>query len=148
MNFQKESFESYYKDAEKLLYLHWREVAHYQDIELNVDVDRYKAIENAGDLRTFTARNEEGRLLGYALFFVKRNLHYKDSLQAVQDVIFIDPERRGFGTVFIKWCDDQLRDEGVQAVYHHIKKAHNWSKILEQQDYELVDLIYAKRLDE
>lgn len=89
-----------------------------------------------------------GRLVGYALYFVRANPHYKSSVQAVQDVIYLDPSvRGGTGYKFIAWCDAQLASEGVQAVYHHVKAKHDFGKLLERQGYELVDYIYAKRLD-
>lgn len=127
---------------------HWREVAHYQDIQLDPDWGRYFDSQKKGILKTFTARKrEDDEIVGYAFFVVAHNLHYRKSLQAVQDIIFIDPEHRGFGKRFISWCDEQLKSSGVQAVYHHVKKAHNFGPLLERDGYELVDLIYAKRLD-
>lgn len=131
-----------------LLRDHYAEVAHYQDIPLKVDWKGYFLAHNAGALRMFTVRDGEGELVGYAVFFVKANLHYADSLQALQDVIFLDRPARGHtGAKFVKWCDDRLRAEGVQVVYHHVKAAHDWGKMLERQGYELVDTIWGKRLD-
>lgn len=151
-------------EALPLLAAHWAEVAHYPDIPLNVDVDAYLTADECGIARCFTVRTsqmhrqrlhnggqqitEAGVLVGYAVYFVRANAHYKQSIQAVQDVIYLHPSvRGGTGYKFIAWCDEQLRDEGVQAVYQHVKEAHNFGKLLERQGYELVDLIYAKRLD-
>ncbi len=135
-------------DMEPLLVLHWREVAHYQDILLNPDWEFYALMEESDRLRIFTAR-EEGRLIGYAFFFVGPNRHYKDSIQAVQDVIFLHPEYRGakLGAKLILYADEQCRAENIQVIYHHIKEAHNFGPLLVHCGYELVDLIYAKRLD-
>lgn len=135
-----------FSEGSALLEKHFKEVAHYQDIPLNPDKETYFRCEDADTLRVFTAR-EIGDLIGYAIFFIKHNMHYKDSKQAVQDVIFIHPEKRGLGLSFINYCDDELREIGVQAVYHHVKRAHNWGPAIEKIGYELVDLIYAKRLD-
>lgn len=129
---------------------HYREVAHYQDIPLTVNWNQYIALENLGVFRAFTVRNTANVLVGYAWFFVKNNLHYWNSIQAVQDVLFLEESERGngTGTKFIAWCDDQLRAEGIQAVFHHVKSKANFGpKILEPQGYELIDLIYGKRLD-
>lgn len=156
-------------EALPLLRAHWKEVAHYQDIPLKVDYATYLRSDAAGIVRCFTARDvspmaavgihgeipESPRaqhagaaLLGYALFFVRFAPHYADSLQAVQDVVYLDRSiRGGTGFRFLRWCDDQLAEEGVQAVYHHVKVEHNFGPLLERQGYELVDLIYAKRLD-
>jgi hypothetical protein len=73
---------------------HWREITHYADIPLDPDIDTYNTMEVIGALRCFTAR-EQGRLVGYAVFFIRHNLHYRSSLQAMQDVLFVLPEHRG-----------------------------------------------------
>lgn len=142
--FCKELFE----EVLPLLEEHYLEIAHYQDIPLDPDFDSYLAASQMGNLRCFSARNEAGALVGYAVYFVRKNLHYKSSLQAVQDILFIQKHLRGTGGRFILWCDEQLRAEGVQAVYHHIKAEHNFGRLLERFDYQLVDLIYARRLDQ
>ena len=71
----------------------------------------------------------------------------KSVVQLPLSRFFIDKEKRGFGGKFILWCDDELRKEGVQVVYHHIKAAHNWGKMIERLGYQLQDLIYCRRLD-
>lgn len=128
---------------------HWEEIAHWKDIKLKVDRAKYLQMEAAGVVRTYTVRDEASKLVGYAVFFLVYNPHYADSYQANQDVIFLAPELRGrfLGARFIDWCDTQLRGEGAQVSYHHIKAAHNFGPLLEKLGYELVDLIYARRLD-
>lgn len=134
-------------EAYPLLYAHWEEIAHFKDISLEPDLDAYEKLHKAGVLRTFTARNEFDKLVGYAVFVVRANPHYRSSVQAVQDILYVDKQYRGKGLEFIKWCDEQLKAEGVQAVYQHVKQAHNFGPALERIGYELVDLIYARRLD-
>lgn len=130
-----------------LLKRHWAEVGHYPDIPLEVDAGVYLGAEANGQLRIFTAR-DGGRLVGYAAYFVRPNPHYASSVQAVEDVIFVAPECRGStGARLIRFADDALRAEGVQAVYHHVKLAHNWGPLLERMGYEPIDVIYGKRLD-
>ena len=128
-----------------LLVEHWREIAHYQDIELDPDWEFYRA---AKTVRVFTAR-DGGRLVGYGVFFVGPNKHYRRSIQAVQDLLFILPEYRGrtVGPRLVKYCDEQLRAEGAQVVYHHVKCAHDFGPLLAHLGYERVEGIYAKRLD-
>lgn len=136
-------------EARPLLESHWREVAHYDDIELAPDFHAYATTEAAGVLRFFTVR-ADSVLQGYALFFVRNNPHYCGSLQASADVLYLDPKIRGrSGWSFMRWCDEQLRDEGVQVVYQRTKARPdlNFAPILERMGYDLVDLVYAKRLD-
>jgi hypothetical protein len=134
-------------ELKKLIPAHYEEVSRDHDIPLNPDWDKYMQLQDNGCVRVFTARDEFGELIGYNVFFVHKNLHYQSSVQASQDVIYIDKEKRGFGRRFIDWCDVQLGAEGVQKVYHHVKAKHNFGPMLEKLGYELADLVYARRLD-
>jgi GNAT superfamily N-acetyltransferase len=147
MDFQRERVtREAIAEAMPLLVAHWQEIAHYQDIPLDPDIDAYLRMEKQGLVRAFAARRD-GRLIGYAIYFVKHNPHYQASLQASQDILYLDPDHRGQGLRFVRWCDEQLAAEGVQAVYHHVKASHNFGPALARMGYELVDLIYARRLD-
>ena len=143
MHFKLETIEQNIDESKSLLKEHWQEIAHYKDIPLDPDYDQYIQLEKLGVTRCFVARDNSGAMVGYAVYFVRPNLHYKSSLQAVQDIIFIRKENRGKGGIFILWIDKQLKSEGVQVTYHHVKKAHNFGQMLEKFNYELVDYIYA-----
>ena len=147
MRFQRETATAeLIQELMPLLTLHYQEIAHYKDIPLDIDVDRYAATESSGGLRLYTARDEQRAAVGYAVYCVASNAHYKSSLQAVQDVLFIHPQRRGFGREFILWCDEQLAKDGVEVVYHHVKKAHDFGAMLKLMGYEAVETIYGRRL--
>lgn len=149
--FQREEFTPKLVDEiQPLIAAHYREIAHYQDIPLDPDYDVYYKIADAGQLRVFTARKQKsGALVGYCLYFVRSNPHYKTSIQAVQDILFLTPELRGLtlGPALIAYTEARLKEEGVQVAMQHVKAAHNFGKMLERNGWELVDLIYTKRLD-
>lgn len=145
--FQCERAQDCFDEAYPLLFDHWKSIGHYQDILLEPAFDEYKRIEDAGLIRCFTVRTEFKKLIGYAVFVVRNNMHYRSSKNALLDIIYIDPAYRGIGKDFISWCDEELRGEQVQVVFHHLKAAHSYGKMLERMGYELMDLIYAKRLD-
>jgi hypothetical protein len=146
--FGRESGLDVLNDIKPLLSQHYAEIAHYPDIELRVNFASYLRMEAAGGLRIFTIR-VLGELMGYGIFTVSPSLHYSDSVQAHQDVLYLDPAyRKGrVGLRFIQFCDRQLQAEGVQVVYQHVKAAHNFGPMLERMNYELIDLIYGRRLD-
>ncbi len=148
MRFARESLSQVRGEVGPLLEAHWTEIAHYTDIALNPDWEFYELMDGDGRLRIFTAR-DDGKLVGYACFFVGPNRHYKQSIQAVQDVIFLHPAYRGarLGAGLILFADEQCRSENIQVIYHHIKAAHDFGPLLVNCGYGLVDLIYAKRLD-
>lgn len=135
-----------------LLERHYKEISAYQDIELKPDFRKYLAMQEAGSLRVFVAKDmNENKLdlVGYAVFFVNKNLHYSDSLQAVQDVLYLEKSQRGkgIGGSFIDWCDSQLKEDGVQVVYHHVKTKFNFGLLLESIGYKHIENIYGRRLD-
>lgn len=144
--FSLEKYQDIYEEMYPLIQKHYKEISHYQDIELKIDNQMYFQMERVGALKAFTARLK-GELIGYAVFFVRNNLHYSDSMQALQDVIFIDPTRRGFGKYFINWCDMWLKDYGVQVVYHHVKDKFDFGPMLYSLGYEKIDIVYGRRLD-
>ena len=135
-------------DIKPLLIAHYREIAHFQDIPLDPDYTRYLEMDLKGLLRIYTVRDHE-LLVGYALYFVMPALHYRGSLQAFQDILFIHPDyRKGrSGMALLKFSHEALKSDGVQVVRQHVKAAHNFGPLLERLGYELEDLIYTKRLD-
>ncbi len=147
-SYERETIAAVWDEVQPLLMAHWREIAHYPDIVLAPDRAFYDNAERMGALRVFTARLD-GALIGYVAYFVKTNVHYRDSLQATQDVLFIhaDHRRSRFGLELIRFADGMLAADGVQVVHQHVKCAHNFGPLLERLGYEHVEHIYSKRLD-
>lgn len=149
MIFAHEPFETAIEEMMPLLHEHHNEIE-IDNVFLDLDVDKARYIElcNAGFLKTFTVRSAFGHLIGYAVFFIQHNLHYKASLHATIDVIYLKPEYRGGnGSKFIAWCDEELKKMGVQVVIHAVSLKYDFSSMLERMGYKWVDKIYARRLD-
>lgn len=146
----RESLCDVWNDIQPLLYLHWREIATHQDIPLQPIRAYYDAGEASGVLRIFTVRDILKNLIGYAVYLVAPNAHYGSCLQANQDVLYVHPDwrRGGLAARLIRFCDDRLREDGVQVVAQHVKLAHPvLSVLLERAGYQAVETIYTKRLD-
>jgi hypothetical protein len=132
---------------------HWEEVGHYKDIPIDMEWEKYAALERLGKLRCFTVRAplnqdfKETVLQGYAFYFVDKHLHYKHTLVANQDILYIRKQFRGNGRAFLGWCDEQLKNEGVVTVTHHLKPWFDWGQMAESLGYELAEKIYTRRLD-
>lgn len=159
--FARERAADLWPEIEPLLERHWREIATYADIPLAPDRERYNAMDAAGALRCYTARVREkdglaagsgataARLVGYAIFSVAMNMHYRTSAIAVQDVLFVLPEYRGrAGLGLIRHAERELRAEGVKLIYHHQKVATPaLGCLLKALGYEHLENIWGKRLD-
>ncbi len=97
-------------------------------------------------MRVYAIR-EEGALVGYAVFFVRQDIHYRSIKLAQQDLVFVHPERRGrFGLKFLRWCEEQLRGEGVNLIMAHTKARTDFGPVFERMGYTLTDNIYYRRL--
>lgn len=149
VTFQRERLADLWPALRPLVSEHQAEVFQWADVPLDIDEGAYERAEAAGVVRCFTARAPSWHLLGYATFFVTPSLHHRSLLCAGADALFLRPEHRvdGCGRQFIAWCDEQLRAEGVRAVYHHCKAGHDFGMVLRHLGYELVERGYAKRLD-
>lgn len=147
MLYQAEAIKDVLDEAIPLLEKHWMEVAHFKDIPLEPNYERYHALENLNLAKLYTARTEDGKLVGYAVFFVMPHIHYQSMQLAQCDIVFIEKKNRGYGSAFFQFCDDCLQKDGVNVVAHHVKSKHNFSFMLERSGYELMDLIYVKRLN-
>jgi len=146
VNLQRETYKGVIEELKPLLMKHWEEIAHYKDIPLDPAYEVYQSIEDKGALRMFTARDDGGRIVGYSVFF-RGSLHYKGFNTFSQDVLFVLPEYRGrLGYRLIRFCDEQLKAEGAQVVYHHVKLQHDFGPLLKRMGYEPIDVIYGRRL--
>lgn len=148
----REAFADFWPEAEPLVREHYHEVAHYQDIPLEVDVESYIETDEVGLLRVFTARElDGGALVGYVIYLVGPNLHYKNSKQAKQDALFVHPRARttNVGSKLVKFSELSLAHDGVQVVYQHTKVTPELDlrPFYEHLGYELIDHVYGKRLD-
>lgn len=122
LTFQRERAHELLDEAKPLYEAHYEEIAFYKDIPLIVNEAAYMQAEEAGALRCFTARYN-GELVGYVVYTVKHNPRYSTSLQALQDILFVDKSKRGalIGKRLIEFSHERLKGEGVQLVIQHSK---------------------------
>ena len=119
LTYAQETWSQYAPDAEKLWPFHHREVALDQDtIPLDVDWERYAALDAAGNLHIVTARDEQGALQGYCLAVVTTHLHYQSTLHAQYDVYWLAPaSRRGLaGYRLFQVMERTLQARGVHKL--------------------------------
>jgi GNAT superfamily N-acetyltransferase len=133
-------------EMQPLLRAHYEEIAWRPDkIALDPDYTRYEKLEALGILRIYTARTF-GELTGYAIFLVQPHLHYKGNLTAINDIVFVWPNRRGafVGKKLLGFAEKELRAEGVRTLGLHIKEAHNWGAMAQHLGFEKVEALWLK----
>ncbi len=112
---------------------HWKEIANHQGvIPLDPDFDKYQNVEDNNMLRIYTAR-DDGKLIGYFISFVSPHMHYKSTIYALNDIMYIDPSYRGstVGFRLIKGAMVDLKSNcGVDKLVIHMKVTHEFRKLL------------------
>jgi len=148
VDFQKELLGDVATDCDRLLSLHYNELAlHKEVVKLKVDWERYASLERLGKFHVFTARDNDS-LIGYAAFLIDTHLHYKDLTVAVNDVLYLDPDRReGWeGIKLIKFSERECKDLGAQKIVWRCKTFKDLRPIMHRLGYVDEDISVGKIL--
>lgn len=129
---------------------HYLELAKNQDrVKLNVDWDRYAAMERAGGLLLYTAR-QDGGLIGYSCFFSSPHPHYLDLRLVSNDVLYVAKSHRvgRTGIRFIRYCEERVRGlyAGEIALTWHAKEHTPLAGMLQRLGYGVQDIVLSKLL--
>lgn len=142
------------KELEELLPLHWAEIARDRNnpkFQLAPDWDTYRDLEAMGQFFMMAVRCD-GRLTGYLIGFVSRQLHYMNSLAFRADIFYLLPEfRKGrIGIELFRKAEEALRRRGVDKIYLGSKCRADLdrSKLFEHLGYERIEYVYAKVLSD
>ena len=151
VSFACETYAQVIDDLLPLLKPHHRELGPYQDkMPTDPDFDFYKKASEAGLCQFYTARLG-GELIGYAAYLIRPSLHYRTTMWALCDMVWLSPGRRGHGIghLLFDFIERDLRNEKKVFVMHTTaKKDHPaLSGLLTQRGHNLVELGYQKRLD-
>ena len=146
MKYAHESYTNIKDEIKPLLEEHYAEIALDQDvIKLNPDWDAYAQYDSIHALRCYTARNDDGELVGYFVLLVSTSLHYKDHLFASNDVIFLRKDaRKGLtGVKLIKYAVKCLKQEGVTRININTKTHQPFDVIVERLGFEFIERVYS-----
>lgn len=135
-------------EAVPLLRRHWEEIALNKDVvPLDPDWDMYLRMEAAGFFHATTARLD-GALVGYAAYFLSRNLHYRSLFVAESDIFWLAPEhRQGMaGVRLLQAAERHLAAIGVNKVVNKVKLHHDVGAVFERLGYAPIERVYAKLL--
>lgn len=116
---QIERLTDIWPEVEPYLEQHWLELGLWRDkMPLAPNPEEYFRVDAEGVITTATVR-EDGRLVGYVDFFVRRSLHYWTTLCATMDVIYLAPAHRDHGTgrLLGQTVLEELKRRGVGPVF-------------------------------
>lgn len=133
-------------EAAPLVDAHYHEIAWRKDkIPLDPDYEKYAAGAASGAIRIFTAR-QGGMLVGYAVFIVGPHLHYRQTVWAMNDVLYVTQGRRGYaaGTKLLRHAESALKATGAHVVGLHIKDKADFGPLAKRLGFERVESNWQK----
>jgi ribosomal protein S18 acetylase RimI-like enzyme len=137
------------EECKSLIESHWRETTAWEDILLDPDWNVYDHLEKANIIVIYTVRNEENKLVGYSVFFVRKNPHYKQHTWALNDMIWVHPDYRDgkIGRRLAKFWEEDLKKRGVDVIHVTALITHPaLGFVLKCEKYKSVDIVYQKRI--
>lgn len=149
MIYSEETFLGVIADIVPLLTRHWDEIAlNKETVPLAPDYAQYQRLNDQGILNIYTARNDNGVLVGYCLTITVPHIHYSTTISSNVDLVYVVPEHRGkmTGVRLMQFTEDSLKEKGVKLLSHHVKEAHDFSAILLRKGYKKAETIYGKYL--
>lgn len=133
-------------DIYALLHAHWLETEKDVSIGPAPSVEMYRACEDAG-LTVAIGVFDDDVMVGYAVAFVHRHLHY-DLIASAHDSLFIDKKYRNgrIGLTLIRLLEVASQEKGAQFIAWHAKKGSAFDKLLSRMNYHPEEIIYRKEL--
>ena len=149
ITYQPEKISDVIPELKSIVGLHWSEIGAFDrdNVPLDVDWDKYVAMEEVGVVKMLTVRSD-GCLIGYYIAFVTFHPHYKQTLFADCDIMFLLPSyRKGFvGYKLIKKSEEYLFSLGVKINILSTKANKNLRKLTERLGYKPLDIKYYKEV--
>jgi len=126
---------------------HYEELSVTKEFPLDPDWDVYKKLLDSGSLRFITCK-DDGKLIGYIIFFVYPHLHYRTCLTAFEDIYFLKKEyRKGrAGIKMFQFAEKVLKGYGINRVIYNTKVHSDNSSLFEYLGYKFVDKVFTKLL--
>ena len=111
------------------------------DEPLNIDWDTYQAASEAGQAVAVTAR-DSGKLVGYIVFTISRNLRFSHILEASSSGWYVEPEYRNQIDMAEK-ADELLKAAGVHETNYTVDGGVG--KLLQRKGYKMTHQVFTKK---
>ncbi|MDE2233455.1 MAG: hypothetical protein KGJ90_05090, partial [Patescibacteria group bacterium] len=151
MKFANEDFWMFWNEARGsgLFEKHYDEINLNKAIKLDPADDLYFALYKMGMMEAHTMRDDKGVLVGYSVYYVQPHMHYKKSLTATNDILFVRKDcRRGLaGYKFLKYTVDEIKKRKPQRIFFHVKPHHDFGRLLERLGAKAFETMYSINLE-
>lgn len=124
---------------------HAGELSPLPGLKFKLNVEMYRAAE--GSLASYTVR-DDNLLIGYANFVIQPHPHFKESIWAFQDAVYLAPEYRGknIGMRLLKFAENDLRKQ-ADVCLHTVDVNHPMlGDLLKLMGYRHIYSLFGKIL--
>lgn len=146
VNYQQEFLRYAEDEVSPLAVLEWEESGHPTQ-SLVIDWDSYFRLEDSGNLKFFTAR-QDGLLIGYFVVLVISPLTAKGELVGYYDAVFVSKDYRksSVGKRLFKFVEDCLKEDNIYRVIASSSKKNPIGNFLTRMGYNEIETKYEKVL--
>lgn len=148
IKYQQEFLSQVKSDIGPLLEEDWQEIEHNKHLyKLDPDWDIYGKLEEQGSLFIFTCR-DGSKLVGYFVVVIIPSLHYKGSMIAAADVIFLSKEYRSglAGYKLFKFAENCLREDGFKTLQVTTTERNPIDPLMERLGYSKIETKFERVL--
>lgn len=149
ITYQEEKLLKFLPEFNVLLKEHMAEInVLYRDgDELNPDYARYIKMQELNLYAMITCR-KDGKLIGYAGFFVHPNIRFPKCLMAYEDLYYIKPENRQGRVGYKLFTESErlLKQRNVNRIDIGCKTFQDHSRLFEHLGYEFYEKHFTKKL--
>lgn len=147
MLFDEESLSSVANDVLRLMDAHWSETeAPLYGENPGLRLDAYRHLECLDLLHLVTARDDSGRLCGYAAFVLSPNPQLGGQILATLAGVFLEPEARGSGLRLLRTAEEGLRRRGAVGVCYHSPVSRPCDALYRRLGARQTETVYYKEL--
>lgn len=131
----------------KLFDEHYNEVEILKDLQLNPDYYIYFEADKKNLVKVVLCE-DNNELIGYIVFFVGPNLHYKDCLLATEDIYYLKPEyRKGrTGIKMFQFAEKYLKSIGINMIKYSTKTHLDNSRLFDYLECKFIEKVFIKRI--
>ena len=149
ITYQQETLETFLPDSKPLFDVFYDEIAQNKDdIPAGFNTEFYKHLESRNRFKIYTIRDND-KLIGFSFWILFYHPHFKTSLTATSDLIFVLQEyRKGlFGYKFLKNSLNQIKKHNPQRILIGVKPNNDFGKILERLGASHFETVYSFKLE-
>ena len=117
-------------------------------VPLNFNWRQYLSLEGTGHVKLYTARDDNGNMLGCALYFVTEHLHHKNYVVAECDTLAVSIAARGHGVGrgLIAHAEQALKAFDVKEIIHRSRLVYDTEALFPKLGFTAIETAYSKKV--